>query len=46
MPPFANETEAEQVAGLTVETRVDRVAICCGMNAPRQFPLPHLIYVA
>ena len=27
MTPFANETEAEQLGGLTVENRVDRVAI-------------------
>ena len=27
MTPFANETEAEQIGGLTVENRVDRVAI-------------------
>ncbi len=27
MPPFANETEAEQIGGLSVEKRVDHVAI-------------------
>jgi len=27
MTPFANETEAEQIGGLTVENRVKRLAI-------------------